>query len=103
MKRLRWLRVWLLVGLVGLGPAGCGRRAAPQDTAPFEAAVSTWLRTQSMDMKPGRFRSLEVKGDTARAAVSLGHAEGAAGVSVQWDFTFARQGGAWVVTGCQRP
>gem|GEM_PF-3138994 len=102
MRCAGWLGTSILAGLMVLGLTGCGRGAAVQETAPFETAVNAWLRAQSMEMKAGRFRSLRVDGDAARAKVSLGHAEGAAGVSVQWDFTFARKGGAWVVSGCQR-
>jgi hypothetical protein len=92
----------LLALAILLVPAGCGGRKPAVDTAPFETAVNTYLRTQAMDMKAGRFRSLEVDGDTAKATVSLAHAEGAAGVSVQWRFTFARKGGEWAVSECVR-
>jgi hypothetical protein len=99
-----WRRV-VCVGLAVMAlwsPGGCGGRGPTADTAPFETAVNSYLRAQSMEMKAGRFRSLEVDGDAAKATVSLAHAEGAAGVSVQWDFTFARRGGIWTVSGCTR-
>jgi hypothetical protein len=81
---------------------GCGSGAPPVNTVSFEAAVNQYLRSQSMDMKAGRFRALTVTGDSAVATVSLSHADGAAGVSVQWEFSFARQNGAWVVSSCRR-
>ncbi len=91
-----------LIGLSLWLAAGCGGRPPAGDTAPFQAAVDAYLRSQSMDMKATRFRRLEVSGETATATVSLAHADGAAGVSVQWDFTFARRGETWTVTGVQR-
>lgn len=83
--------------------AGCGRDRPTADTAPFETAVNAYLETQAMDMKVGRFRHLEVTDDTARGNASLVHAGGAAGVSVQWGFSFSRRAdGTWQVTSCRR-
>ena len=95
------LVVLCAVGIAaGLG-WGCKPAPATPDTAPFAAAVDAYLASQSMDMKAGSFRRLEVKGETATATVSLSHAEGAAGVSVQWNFTFARKDRRWQVTSCR--
>ena len=98
-----WLpTVGLALTLATILASGCGSGGPTLDTAAFEVAVNAYLRAQSMDMKAGRFRALEVTGDRAVGTVSLTHAEGAAGVSVQWEFDFARRHGAWVVSSCRR-
>jgi hypothetical protein len=63
-----------VLALAAILGAGCGSGTPTADTAPFETAVNTYLRSQSMDMKAGRFRALAVSDNAATATVSLAHA-----------------------------
>ncbi len=94
--------LWLVCGMVAWLGGGCGSRRPAVDSAPFAAAVNAYLQAQSMDVKVEAFRRLDVAGDQATATVSLGHAEGGAGVKVQWEFTFARTADRWQVSSCRR-
>lgn len=94
--------LWLVCGTFAWLGGGCGSQRPAVDSAPFAAAVAAYLQAQSMDMKVDTFRRLEVNADRATATVSLGHAEGAAGVKVQWEFAFARTGDRWQVSSCRR-
>lgn len=94
--------LWLLCSAAVWFGGGCGSQRPAPDSAPFAAAVAAYLQAQSMDMKVDTFRRLEVNADRATATVSMGHAEGAAGVKVQWEFTFARTGDRWQVSSCRR-
>lgn len=94
--------LWLVCGTFAWLGGGCGRQRPVVDSAPFAAAANAYLQAQSMDMKVEAFRRLDVAGDRATATVSLGHAEGVAGVKVQWEFTFARAGDRWQVSSCRR-
>jgi hypothetical protein len=79
---------------------GCkGERAVTADTAPFEAAIQTYLAAKNMGMKVTEFESLEVEQDTATALCRMEEASGLyGGVAVRWRFTFARdRRGAWQV------
>jgi len=93
--------LWLTL-VAGWLSWACGARPPAADTTPFAAAVNAYLQTQSMDMKVDSFRRLDVSGEQATATVSLGHTEGAAGVKVQWEFTFARAGDRWQVSSCRQ-
>ena len=87
----------ILAALV-LVASGCGKEAVDGDTAPFEAAIGQYLKANAMGMKVHRFKTLTIDANEAQARVSLGHADGATAVKVQWSFTFQKQGAAWKVT-----
>jgi len=75
-----------------------GRSDVEQNTAAFQTAANSYLKSKSMDMKVASFKELSVDGNTAKAVISLEHAEGAAGVKVRWTFTFEKQNdGTWGV------
>ncbi len=83
---------------------GCGKRGpALGDTAPFQAAISSYLQSKSMGMKVAGFQSLEVNNDTATAVCRMALADDLyGGVAVRWRFTFVRQDGVWTATGHER-
>jgi hypothetical protein len=89
----------IVVAMAALAPWGCGGKAVTQDTTAFETAIANYLRSKHMDMKVTEFRSLDVEGDAATAVCKMELKEDIyGGVGVRWEFTFARQGGAWKVT-----
>jgi hypothetical protein len=52
-----------------------------------------------MDMKVTEFMSLDIENDAATAVCKLEPKEDLyGGIGVRWEFTFAREGGAWEVT-----
>ena len=77
--------------------SGSGKKAIEADPAPFEAAVTRFLKSHAMDMKVYRFRTLHIDGERATANVSLGHAGGATAIKVQWEFSFGKKGNVWQV------
>jgi hypothetical protein len=99
------LRGWLCVGgLVLAGVVGCGstREAPPPDQKPFEAAIVEYLRVGTMDMKPDKFESLEVKDDSATAKVRMATKDDLYGMKPVWTFTFRKEKKGWEVTGAAR-
>ena len=88
-------------GMLGMLLQGCGsdEPAVTADTAPFEAAITEYLRVKSMGMKVAEFRSLHVEGDTARAVCRMQEESGMYNVKVTWRFAFARTSHeTWEVT-----
>ncbi|MBM4031606.1 MAG: hypothetical protein FJ291_07455 [Planctomycetes bacterium] len=82
--------------------AGCGGgdgKPKAADTAPFEAALVEYLRVSSMDMKPEKFESLEVEGDSATAKVRMATKDDLYGVKPLWTVTFERGEKGWRVLG----
>ncbi len=77
--------------------AGCGD-STPQNTGPFKQAIVDYLKRNSMDLRVQEFKTLQVKGDTAKANVSLAYAGEGVGVKVRWNFEFQLQEGSWQVT-----
>ena len=78
--------------------AGCAKREAAADTAPFERAIVEYLRQKSMGLRIAQFRTLTIQDDTATAIVSLEHEEGMVGPKVRWTFAFRQQNGTWRAT-----
>jgi len=92
-----WATVWL-VGLVLLCLVGCGKEEAAADTAPFQAAITSYLAARSMSMKVTDFESLELAGETATAVCRLEEASGLYSMGVRWRFTFQRDRQGWRAT-----
>ncbi len=82
------LMVWLV--------AGCGQ-SEPQNTGAFKQAIVEYLKSNSMDLRVDSFRTLEKKGNTAKANVSLAYAGEGVGVKVRWNFEFEKADGSWRV------
>lgn len=91
---------WFVILSILLVSASCGSKGPAVDTKPFAAAIEDYLKVNSMGMKVHAFKDLQVEGNTATARVSLGHAEEATAIRVQWDFSFAQNNGHWTVTNC---
>jgi hypothetical protein len=77
---------------------GCGGKSEAVDTGPFEGAVQAYLKERSMELRVAEFKSIQVKGETAEAAIALEYAGEGVGPKVRWTFWFAQKDGAWVVT-----
>jgi len=95
------MRAWAMVSLVGLlvvCAAGCGKEEATADTAPFQAAITSYLAAKSMNMKVTELESLEVAGETATAVCRLEEASGLYSMGVRWRFTFQRDRQGWRAT-----
>lgn len=91
----------IVLGLVVV-MAGCGGKKEPTaaDAAPFKKAIVEYLRVGTMDMKPDKFESLEVEGDTATAKVRMATKDDLYGLKPLWSFSFRkREKGGWKVTG----
>ena len=89
----------LMIGAVFFFP-GCSDNAVKEDSTPFKNAISKYLSQKHMDMKVYKFKKLEVNGDKAKAVCSMKEASGmSAGIAVQWNFSFEKKDGAWIVTG----
>lgn len=83
----------------------CGKgEGVTADTAPFEAAIASYLSAHSMDMRIAEFRSLEVEGDAATAVCKMEEKSGLyGGVGVTWTWHFARSAhGTWEVIELER-
>lgn len=93
----------LLLGLtLALLTGGCGGPEEMPDTAPYQAAITDYLKANSMDLKVNEFEELEVTGETATALVALSAADPSiAQLKVRWHFDFQQADGAWEVTGHQ--
>ena len=95
MKTRSAIAVALMVML-----CGCGGKKEPSaaDTAPFKAAIVEYLRIGTMDMKPDKFESLEVKGKAATAKVRMATKDDLYGLKPLWTFSFMKvEGGSWKV------
>ncbi|MHC4592175.1 MAG: hypothetical protein ACYS8L_05710 [Planctomycetota bacterium] len=100
MKHAVPLTAAALVALGAFCLCGCkGEPAVTADTAPFEAAIQTYLAAKSMGMKVTEFESLEVRQGAAMALCRMEEASGLyGGVAVRWRFTFTRdRQGDWQV------
>jgi len=77
---------------------GCGSDEPAVDPAPFQAAISEYLRQKNMAMAVKQIKEgPTVSGDTATLSASLFHAE-LQGPTVTWQFSFKRTaGGGWRV------
>lgn len=85
--------------------AGCGGgedKTPKGDTAPFQAALTEYLRVGSMDMKPEKFESLEITGDKATAKVRMATKEDLYGMKPTWTVTFEKSEAGWRVTDVKR-
>ncbi len=87
-----------LVGVLLLCAAGCGKEEVTADTAPFQAAVTSYLAQKNMGMKVTEFKSLEIEGETATAVCRLEEASGLYNIGVRWRFTFQQGPQGWKVT-----
>lgn len=96
------MRAWARVALVGvllLCAAGCGKKdEVTADTAPFQAAITSYLAHKSMGMKVTKFQSLQVEGEAATAVCRLEEASGLYSMGVRWRFTFQRDRQGWRAT-----
>jgi len=94
MKKLSLIALAVSLTLIY---CGCGKKQidpAP-DKAPFESAVTDYLKKNSMGMKIGEFKSLSVSGDTATGTVSMKEADDLYNVNVKWEFTFKKNQDGW--------
>jgi hypothetical protein len=98
MKPLKCLLVCVWLGVM---MCGCGKAdSAPKvDVAPFNAAVEEYCRTKNYGMAIAELVALTPNGDTAVMSCKMKEAEGLYGIAVVWEFTLAREGGRWSVTG----
>ena len=89
----------ILLAAMGLGVGlwlGCAAKGpSKEEAAPFEAAITAYLKQNSMGMKVVEFKSLAVTGDTAKATAALQEAEGLYGLKVKWEFSFRRDESGW--------
>lgn len=83
--------------LACLAVTGCGSGEPEVDTAPFEAAVTTYLADHHMGMEVKEFRSLEISGGTATAICVLKEKSGLHNLGVKWRFSFRRNDARWQV------
>ena len=81
---------------------GCGEEKPAVDTAPFEAAIVEYLRAGSMDMKPDKFESIEVKEGVATAKVRMATKDDLYGMKPLWTITFRKTDGGWKVANVDR-
>ena len=95
---MRALTTTLLAGALMLWAAGCARKAEKVDTAPFEAAVTSYLAQKSMGMAVTEFQSIAIEGEAAVAVCRLEESSGLYKMGVRWRFTFQRAPDGWKVT-----
>ena len=89
--------------LAALLLASCGGERKPAvDQAPFEAAIVEYLRTGSMDMKPDKFESIEVKEGVATAKVRMATKDDLYGMKPLWTIEFRKNEGGWKVVKVDR-
>jgi len=90
--------VSLAVVLLVFSLSGCGPAEPAVDPAPFEAAVTEYLRQKNMAMAVKQIKEgPTVTGKTATLTASLFHAE-LKGPTVTWEFSFQQTaGGGWKV------
>jgi len=93
---------WCALVLAGCGGGEEAGTAQKADPAPFEAALVEYLRVGSMDMKPEKFESLQVTGDTAVAKVRMATKDGLYGLKPTWSVTFAKTEKGWQVLSVKR-
>ena len=99
------LRTAILAALLtaAMLAAGCGKSGPETNTVPFRQAVNEYLANRNMDMTVADFESLEVDGDTAKAACKLEASDDLyGGVGVHWSFTFRREDDTWHVESHRR-
>jgi hypothetical protein len=76
---------------------GCGESAPAVDPAPFEAAVTSYLAENDMQLRIKDIdRGPEIDGERATMSASMTHKE-LGGPSVVWTFELQRTDGAWRV------
>ncbi len=91
------------LGLVLLAGCGGGEDKVPKaDAAPFEAAFVEYLRARSMDMKPDKFVSLDIKGNEATAQVLMATKEDLYGMKPTWTVYYEKAEGGWRVQKVRR-
>mgnify|MGYP000604458364 CR=1 FL=1 len=97
--RTLWLGTMAAAALAlsGCGDGGQGAKGQTGDEAPLRAALIEYLRVNSMDMKPDRFESIEVTGDTATAKVRMAAKDDTYGLKPLWTVAFAKAQKGWRV------
>ena len=82
--------------LIAILLCSCGKTSPiTKDTAPFDSAITLYLKQKHMGMKVVEFESLTVSADSATAQVAMQKAEGLYGMKVHWVFTFKNTNGNW--------
>ncbi len=95
---MRALATVSLAGVLLLCATGCGKEEVTADTAPFQAAITSYLAQKSMGMKVTKFQSLKVEDGAATAVCRLEEASGLYAMGVRWRFTFRQGPRGWKVT-----
>ena len=75
---------------------GCRGKSASVDPAPFEQAMTIYLKKIHSEMKVVQVSEVAISGKAATAQVRLSHKE-STGLRPLWSVTFWPEGSAWVV------